>query len=147
MSESPIDSTSKRTNVMKSRTAAFTFVEVIIALAIVSISLLALLGLQMTSIRMVRTAEISSRGVLLADEKVAETLAYGYPEQGSNSGTAEINGTALHWQSEVTDMVLGQSNGPDITGLRKIVVNVNWRQGRGRKHIQMSTYVAERKLQ
>ena len=124
----------------------FTFVEVIVALAIVSISLLALLRLHMISISMADTAQITSQAVFLADEKIAETLALGYPEVGTDSGTVEKSVLCLHWQTEVTHPQSTQLDEANITGLRKILVDVSWKQGVGRKHIQMSTYVADRKL-
>ena len=56
------------------QTKAFTFIEVIVALTVVSISLLALLRLHLISIRMTETAEITSQAVFLADQKLAEKL-------------------------------------------------------------------------
>ena len=125
---------------------AFTFVEVIAALAIVSISLLALIKLHVVSISMADTAEITSQAVFLADEKIAETLALGYPKEGTYSGTVEKNALLMHWQTEVTELQLPQLDEVDITGLRRVFVDVSWEQGISRKHLQMSTYVADRKL-
>ncbi len=79
----------------------FTFVEVVVALAIVSISLLALIKLHLVSIRLAETARITSNAVFLADQKIAETLALGYPKEGANCGTVEENAVCLHWQTEV----------------------------------------------
>ncbi len=134
----------RRTAIEQAR--AFTFVEVIVALAIVSISLLALLRLHIISISMVDKAEITSQAVFLANEKIAEMLATGYPKEGTNSGTVEKNALRLDWKTEVTDLKLSQLDKADIAGLRKISVVVNWKQGLGRKHLQMSTYVADREL-
>lgn len=125
---------------------AFTFVEVVVALAIVSISLLALLRLHIISISMVDKAQITTQAVLLANEKIAETVAAGYPEEGTNSGTMEQNGLTLNWQTEVTDLRLPQLDKMHITGLRKILVDITWKQGVSRKQLQTSTYVADRKL-
>ena len=130
----------------RGRMRAFTFVEVVVALAIVSISLLALLRLHIISISMVDKAQITSQAVLLANEKIAETVAAGYPEEGTNSGTMEKNGLMLNWQTEVTDLRLPQLDKVHITGLRKILVDISWKQGVSRKQLQMSTYVADRKL-
>ncbi|MHC4694565.1 MAG: prepilin-type N-terminal cleavage/methylation domain-containing protein [Planctomycetota bacterium] len=126
---------------------AFTFIEVLIALVIVSISLLALIRLHLISINMTDAAEIKSQAVLLANEKIAETLVLGYPEEGTKAGTVEINALGLHWQTEVTDIEKHQLGELDIEGLRRILVDVSWEQGTRLKHIQMSTYVADRKLQ
>jgi len=128
------------------RKSAFTFIEVLIALVIVSISLLALIRLHLISINMTETAEIKSQAVFLANEKIAETLALGYPEEGTKSGTVEMNALDLHWQTEITDIKPQQLNELDIVGLRRILVDVSWEQGIRHKHIQMSTYVADRKL-
>lgn len=126
---------------------AFTFVEVIIALTIVSISLLGLIRLHIININMTESAEITSQAVLLAQEKIAETFAAGYPNQGSNRGTVQKNALCFDWQTEVTDLHLPQLNQADICGLRKVSVDVNWKQGVRQKHLQMSTYITDRKLQ
>lgn len=128
------------------RKSAFTFIEVLVALVIVSISLLALIRLHIISVSMTDTAQITSQAVFLGNEKIAETLAAGFPEEGTNSGTVQKNALALHWQTEVTNLLPLRLDGMDIAGLRKILVDVSWKQGIRRKHLQMSTYVADRKL-
>lgn len=130
----------------EARSTAFTFVEVIVALAIVSISLLALLRLHLLSIRMADKAQITSQAVFLAQEKIAETLAQGYPKEGSDCGTAEKNGLVFDWQTKVLELRLPQLDETDITGLREILVDVTWERGIGQKHLQMSTYVANRRI-
>jgi len=125
---------------------AFTFVEVIVALAIVSISLLGLIRLHLISIRMAEAAEVTSQALLLAEEKIAETLALGYPKEGTKSGTVKNNALCLRWRTEVTDLQSSRLAEAKITGLRKICVDVGWKQGAGYKNLQMSTYVADRRL-
>lgn len=127
--------------------AAFTLVEVILALAIASISVLALLKLHLISIGLAETAQVASQAVFLAEQKIEEALAAGYPNVGTDNGTVENNGLSLNWQTEVTDLQLPQFEGTDITGLRKISVDVSYKHGLGRKNLQMSTYVTDRKLQ
>jgi type II secretion system protein I len=129
------------------RARAFTFVEVIIALAIASISLLTLLKLHLLSIRAVDKAQITTQAVLLANEKIAETLAAGYPDQGRKSGTVEKNGLTLNWHAEVADLQLPQLDRTRVTGLRRVVVDVNWKRGAGGRRLRMSTCVADAKLQ
>ena len=125
---------------------AFTLVEVIAALVIVSISLLGLIRLHLISITMADAAEMTSQAVLLAEEKIAEALAQGYPKEGIASGVIEKNTHSLHWQTEVTGLQSPQLVEADITGLRKICVEVDWKQGSSSKSLQMSTYVADRRL-
>lgn len=146
MSENSKASEDKRPAIQGLRTRAFTFIEVIAALAIVSISMLALLRLHLISIRMTDTAEITSQAVFLANQKIEELLALGYPKEGTNSGVVEKNGLMLNWQTEVADLHLAQLDEADVTGLRKILVDVRWGQGLGHKHMQMSTYFADRKI-
>ena len=128
------------------QTRAFTFVEVMVALAIVSISLVALIRLHIISINMTDTAEITSQAIFLAEEKIEETLARGYPKEGTSSGTVEKKGLAFNWRTEVTELRPPQLAQVDVTGLREILVDVSWKQGTGRKHLQMSTYIADRQI-
>jgi type II secretion system protein I len=135
----------KKIHITTERTykSAFTFIEVLIALVIVSISLPALIRLHLNSIRMIETAEITSQAVLLASEKISEALAPGYPEEGTDSGSVEINSLRLNWRTEVTNIEPYNIAEADITGLRMILVDISWEQGISRKHLQMSTYVAD----
>ena len=133
----------------------FTFVEALIALAVVSIALLALLRLQLLTIRIADRARVNSQAIFLAEGKIAETLALGYPKPGNNSGAIADNGVSLDWQVEVTDLSptlqsygdgarLPQLSAAAGAGLRKILVDVTWKQRLGRNHLQMTTYVARR---
>lgn len=126
--------------------SAFTFVEVMVALAIVSISLLALIRLHIISINMTDAAEIAAQATFVAEEKIADTLALGYPEEGTCSGAVEKNGLVFDWRTEVTGLRPRELAKVDVAGLREILVDVSWKQGTGRKHLQMSTYVADRQI-
>ncbi|MCK4913164.1 MAG: prepilin-type N-terminal cleavage/methylation domain-containing protein [Planctomycetes bacterium] len=147
MSKNHITMEKRHTFIRETSAKAFTFVEVIIALAIVSVSLLGLIKLHITNINMTETAEITSRAVLLAEEKIAETLATSYPNQGTNQGSVQKNALRFNWQTEVKDLQLPKLDQADICGLRTVSVDVSWKQGISRKHLQMLTYVADRKLQ
>ncbi|MHC4641135.1 MAG: prepilin-type N-terminal cleavage/methylation domain-containing protein [Planctomycetota bacterium] len=136
----------RHTTIEGRRRSAFTLVEVLVALVIVAISLVGLIRLNLISIRMTEAAEISSQAVLLANEKIAEVLAPGYPEEGTKTGSVEMNALCLNWRTEVTDIDTPHPDELDITGLRRIYVDVSWEQGTRRKHVQMSTYVADRKI-
>lgn len=125
------------------RMRAFTFVEVLVALAVVSIGLLALLRFHLLTIRIADRARVTSQAIFLAEGKIAETLAGGYPKPGTDSDTVQDEGMALDWQVEVTDLRLPELHEADSGGLRKIAVDVSWKEHRGRKHLQMTTYVAD----
>ena len=134
-------------NHTKLKIRAFTFIEVIIALAVLSISLLGLIRLQLINIKMAQAAEITSQATLLAQQKIAEASAAPYPNQLSDRGTVKKNALSFNWQTQITDVHLPKLNDTRITGLKKISVDVNWQQGLGKKHLQMETYIADRKLQ
>ena len=106
-----------------------------------------LIRLHIISINMTESAEITFQATLLAQEKIAETLAAGYPNQGSNRGTVQKNALCFNWQTEVTNPHLPKLDQADIFGLRKISVDINWKQGIRQKNLRMSTYIADRKLQ
>ena len=131
----------------RKRARAFTFVEVIVALVIASVALLSLLRLHLLSIKLVDKAQITTQAVLLANEKIAETLAAGYPDQGQKSGAVEKNGLTLNWRTKVVDLQLPELDQQRVTGLRKVTVDVNWRRGSTGRQLQMSTCVADGKLQ
>ncbi|UCG48282.1 MAG: prepilin-type N-terminal cleavage/methylation domain-containing protein [Phycisphaerales bacterium] len=126
---------------------AFTFVEVMIALAVASISVLALMRLHLISIRAADTSRIQARAVLLAREKIAEKLALGHPAVCTESGTVHENNLPMHWRTSVTDVQSPPLTAGGIAGLRRILVDVTWRQGLGRKSLQMSTCVADGKIE
>lgn len=147
MSKNHIKPKSKYIFFKKASSRAFTFVEVIIALTIVSISLLGLIRLHIININMTESAEITSQATFLAQEKIAETLAAGFTNQASNRGTVQKNTLCFNWKTEVADLHSPQLDQADIRGLRKISVDINWKQGIHQKHLRMSTYIADRKLQ
>jgi type II secretion system protein I len=127
------------------RCDAFTLIEVIAALAIVSIALLGLLHLHLVSIRMSDTAQTMAMAVLLAQEKISETLCGGPVPAGTKSGTAEANGSRLTWRTEVTNVDSLASYGLR-SGLQQLRVDVVWREGSGARSVQMTTYVADNRL-
>jgi len=128
------------------RTEGFTLVEVLIALAVVSISLLALLRLQLTSIRMTLSAEQKAQAVLIADEKTADILS-GCNGTDGYAGVVEINGVGFRWQSKITDVQSPLITRTNISGLKKAVVSVSWMQGKTEKDVRMTSYIADERLQ
>ena len=115
------------------------------ALAVAGIALVALLQLQLISMRTADKAQVMTRAVLLAQAKMAEVLGSGYPQIGVQSDTVETEGDQLTWRLEVTDAQLPLSyrspNGRDRA--RKLSVDVTWQKGPGEKQVRLTTYVAE----
>jgi len=125
---------------------AFTLLEVIIALSIASIALLALLKLHLVSTALAEKAELTFQATLLAEGKIAETLAEGYPDLGTTGDIVQHGGTPFHWRTEVADIYPAQISNLNTEGIRIISVEVEWKAGLGNKHLNMSTYVADRRL-
>ena len=118
----------------------FTLVEVIIAIAFMAVAMVGLLRLQVVSIRTTDHARGLSRAALLADAKMAETLAAGCADAGTVAGTAAGSEAPLDWQVTVADAHLDELDG--IDGPRSVTVRVSWQDGRDRRHVQLVTYVA-----
>ncbi len=125
------------------RAKAFTFIEVLVALAVASIGLLGLLRLHLTSMATADAAQALTQAVFLAQDKLAEVSAPGYPRQMADSGIIERNGLRLTWKTEVADV--GSQVISDLAprGLRQVRATVTWQQGRNRKSVEMTTYVAD----
>jgi type II secretion system protein I len=129
---------------------AFTLMEVVIALAITSISLLALLRLHLFSTVLADTAELKSQALLLADGKIAEAMAEDYPNIGTTQGIVQHGGISFQWQREITDTYLSQfcnlNSDLPAKALRKISVNIKWKNGLADKYLNLFTYVANRTI-
>jgi len=67
--------------------AGFTLLEVMIAMAILSLVAVAFLRAQASSVRLVDESVQISMATLLAKERMAELESRGFPEPGDNSGT------------------------------------------------------------
>jgi type II secretion system protein I len=127
----------------KTRSKAFTFIEVLVALAIASIALLGLLRLHLVSMMTAEAAQAMTQAVFLAQERLAEASAPGYPRQGADSGSVERNGLSFVWQTEITDVGSQATGSLPVRGLRQVRSTVTWQQGANRKSLQMNTYVAD----
>lgn len=126
--------------------SGFTFIEVLVALAIAAIGLLGLLRLHLISMASADAAEAMTQAVFVAQEKMAETSAGGYPQPGSQTGTTERNGQRFAWRVEVTDAQAQDVRHLALKGLRQVEAFVTWQHHGGQKSIQMTTYVADRRI-
>jgi Tfp pilus assembly protein PilV len=129
------------------RMDAFTLLEAVISLAIVSIALVGLLRLNLISINMVDHAQATAQAVLLAQQKIEETQCLGYSKPGIQSGIVQKDSLTMRWQSQVTDSPPSLFDQLNVTGLRKVLVDVSWKNGSSQRQVQLSTYVADRSLQ
>ncbi len=125
----------------------FTLIEVLVALAITAISLVALLRLLVTNINTMDTASCLSRASLIGNTKLAEIVSGGYPKNGTESGRIkyEDNNLVFNWQINITDEKPEKLEKINLHGLRKVSVRVMWNQGRSEKEISMSKYICSGK--
>jgi type II secretion system protein I len=126
---------------------AFTLIETVTALAIVSIALLGLLQLHLISMRTADKAQAKTRAVFLAQEKMAELLSGGFPATGTKSGTVENDGLRLTWRTEVanTSTSRGQLD-LRLNHVRKLSVEVGCGDDPDQRQVRLTTYAAERKI-
>ena len=126
--------------------SAFTFIEVLIALAITAIAVLGLLRLHLTSVTTAEAARATAQAVFVAQEKIVEASAYGPPKRGSESGTTERNGLSFAWRTNITNVTPRDLHGLALKDLCRIQTSVTWQQGAGPRNVQMTTYVADSRI-
>jgi len=108
------------------RARAFTLVEVLIALAIMSIGFLAVLQGSTFSLRSSREAAHLTTAVIAAESLLKEEIAKVFPSSGSEEGTFEDDVfEGLTWSKQVEVLEL-----PYIEELKLVTVTVSWGTGK-----------------
>jgi general secretion pathway protein I len=125
--------------------AGFTLLEVMIALAILSLVAVAFLRAQAASVRLVDESSQISVATLLAREKMAELESIGFPDIGKESGKWEEGkdwsgrrGDALprfRWEKVVS--------ATDMFNLRKGQIKVFWKEGSKERSLELVSYFAK----
>ena len=124
--------------------AGFTLLEVLVAVAIVGITLVMLLRLHLLSLDATLAAQDLTTAVLLAEGKMATFMAQS-PRQGEDQG--RFDGPDLErfsWTTLVTDYDIdlgGQNDGREESiGIRHVTVSVHWRDGNRDRSYSLETY-------
>jgi general secretion pathway protein I len=118
------------------RPTGFTLLEVMIALAILSIVAIAFLRAQAGSIRLVDESSQISMATLLAKEKMAELESVGFSQPQKNSGTESQDFPRFRWEQVVSLT--------EILNLRKAQVRVFWMEGTQERSLELTAYFARR---
>jgi hypothetical protein len=122
--------------------SGFTFLEVLIALCVVVITLVPLIQLHVTSIRLVHSGSRMARATLLANAKLAEIVATDAVDIGESSGhIEEERGLVFQWRSTVRQADLAELEGTAISGIRRVHVDVSWQDGRRDSMVSADTFV------
>ncbi|MBW2002545.1 MAG: type II secretion system protein, partial [Deltaproteobacteria bacterium] len=82
----------------------FTLLEVMVAIAIIAITLVAVFGSQSQSLSLANEAKFSTTAALLAQSKMAEIEAINYEDLTSDSGDFGENFPNYHWNLTVRDI-------------------------------------------
>jgi len=118
------------------RPTGFTLLEVMIALANLSIVAVAFLRAQAGSLRLVDEASQISLATLLAKEKMAELESIGFSEPKKDSGTGGKEFPMLRWEQVVSLT--------EVLNLRKAQVRVLWMEGQQERSLELTAYFAKR---
>ena len=118
------------------RPTGFTLLEVMIALAILSVVAVAFLRAQAGSLRLVDEANQISLAALLAKEKMAELESIGFSEPKRNSGTGGQDFPLLRWEQVVSLT--------EVLNLRKAQVRIFWMEGTQERSLELTAYFAKR---
>jgi len=86
------------------KSSGFTLLEVMIAIAIIAITLVAVFGLQSQSLSLANEAKFSTTAALLAQSKMAEIEAVNPEDLASDSGDFGENFPNYHWNLTVSDV-------------------------------------------
>jgi type II secretion system protein I len=123
--------------------AAFTLIEVLTALAIAAIGLLGLARLHLMGLNTARAVQTRTAAIFLAQEKITDACAGGYPRLGTQSGVDERDGTQFEWTTSIEETHPQLTAGRNVQGLREVRTTISWPQGSGYKEVRMTTSVAE----
>jgi type II secretion system protein I len=110
------------------RMRSFTLIEVLITLAILSISLLAIFRGNIFNLRSAKVASDLTTAVIAAESLMKEEIGKGYPESGTVEGEFD-DGTfeGLRWEKRVESMEI-----LFVTELKIVTIEVKW--GRDRSY-------------
>jgi general secretion pathway protein I len=114
----------------------FTLLEVMIALAILSLVAIAFLRFQAGSVRLIDEAHYISLATLLAKEKMSEMESKGFAEPGKSSGEGEESFPGFKWARIVSATEVGN--------VQKVQVKVLWKEGNNDRSLELITYLTKR---
>jgi len=90
----------------EAKSSGFTLLEVMIALAIIAIALVAALGSQSQSVSLANEAKFTTTVTLLAQRKIAELEAKDAKDLISDGGDFGEDFPGYRWQSVITDLAM-----------------------------------------
>jgi general secretion pathway protein I len=112
----------------------FTLIEVLVALAILSVSLATLLGIFMEGLERTRQNQDEMAARILAQSLLAQADAVARPQLGSNSGRTN---TGLQWRLDLRGV--GQQGPTSGVAMALVTASVFWRGNNAERSLTYST--------
>jgi general secretion pathway protein I len=119
-------------NEMKEK--GFTLLEVMVALAVLSIALVVLFSQQATSLSRGNEARIITKATLLAQERMAGLITESRLSMGTEEGEIKDSIPPFKWRQIVEE--------GSMEGMRRLAVVVLWKEGEREREVRFVTYVA-----
>jgi len=129
-------------SIQNARSEAFSYLELIVSLAVVAIGIVGLMRLQLMSLRAADYSKRMTQAVCLAESKLQEAMGIRAIRSGQESGENRSEGMGYRWQREITPEPLAAEGIESGGELYQVRVNVSWEQGGGGKQIELSSSVA-----
>lgn len=120
---------------MRKKSAGFTLIETLVAMMILSISLVAILQLFSGGLRSARLSENYSRAVFHAREKMEEILVSDKMATGDLEGRFDDE---FRWKAEIRHLDTVKDSNPS-TDTFAIRVEIRWYEGEVQKRFDIST--------
>lgn len=102
----------------KKENSGFTLLEIMVALAVISISLVVLLGLRNRDLVLSATARDITKATMLARKKITEINMGPFPDLGENKGDFGEESPMFRWRQEVVQT--------PFESVREMVLEVSW---------------------
>ncbi len=112
----------------------FTLLEVMVALAVLSLALVVLFSQQATSLSRGNEARITTKAALLAQERMAGLLAEKRLSIGDEEGEVKESTPPFKWRQQVEE--------GSMEGMKKLTIVVLWKEGEKEREVRFVTYVA-----
>lgn len=127
----------KKWRIVRSDRSGFTLLEVLVALAILSISLVVLLGLRNQDVNLVHATRHLTVATALAKMKMVEAGLEGFPELGEADGEFGEGYSDFHWHRVISSTPFDY--------VREVRVSVTWGQN-DRERVEVVNYVFQEKI-
>ena len=112
----------------------FTLLEVMVALAVLSLALVVIFSQQATSIDQGNEARIVIKATFLAQERMTALLTNDRLSIGEEDGEVPEDIPSFHWKQVVEES--------EIEGMQRVTVIVLWKEGDKERDVRLVTYVA-----